>query len=261
MTVPLRIQVDADNMLARQFTQLERQNLAFAVMQACNATAFQIRETWKRTAPRVFDRPTRMTVNAAQYRKATKQRLYAEIYIRDEAHKGTPPAKYLFPQVEGGDRRPKGMERLLQSKGAMPQGMFAVPGKGAELDRHGNIRSGQVRQIISQMGAGLESGYVSNESEALRGRRMRRQNKRGGGGRYFVQKQKRGRLLPGIYERLVTAFGSGVRSIFIFVRSVRYRQRYNIFGLAEREWNRLMPFYFNRELKKAIETSKFRGRG
>ncbi|NLA67365.1 MAG: hypothetical protein GX856_03805 [Gammaproteobacteria bacterium] len=262
MSQILRVAVDADNMLGRQFTELERHNLPFAIVQACNATAFEIRETWKRTAPRVFDRPTRMTVNAAQYRKATRDRLYAEVFIRDEAHKGTPPSKYLFPQVEGGERTAKGMERLLMSKGAMPQGMFAVPGKGVELDAHGNVRAGQVRQILSQLGAGLESGYVSNESEASRGRRLRRQAKRGDrGGNYFVIKQKRGRLLPGVYERLVTGFGSGVRSIFVFVRSVRYRQRFDIYGLAQRQWDRLMPFHFRRELQKALESSKFRGRG
>src|SRR5690606_30789418 len=138
VSINLRVQVDADNMLGRKFSELERRNLGFAVVQACNATAFEIREIWKRTAPRVFDRPTAMTLNAAQYRKATRTRPYAEIYLRDEAHKGTPPAKYLFPQVEGGERRHKGVERLLQSKGAMPAGMFAVAGKGAELDSHGN---------------------------------------------------------------------------------------------------------------------------
>lgn len=261
MSVPLRIQVDADEMLARQFTELERQNLPFAIVQACNATAFEIRETWKRTAPRVFDRPTPMTVNAAQYRKATKQRLYAEIFIRDEAHKGTPPSKYLLPQVEGGDRRLKGMERLLMSKGAMPQGTFAVAGKGAPLDQFGNVRSGQVRQILSQLGAGREAGYTSNESEVGRSRRLKRQRKRGGGGSFFVVKQRRGKLRPGIYERITSGFGSAVRSIFIFVTRARYRPRYDIYGLAQRQWNKLMPFHFNRELQKALQTSKFRGRG
>lgn len=254
----LQIEVDADNMLGRQFTELERSQLPFAVMQACNATAFEIRETWKRTAPRVFDRPTRMTINAAQVHKATKQRLYAQIFIRDLAHKGTPPAKYLLPQVAGGDRRPKGMERLLMSKGAMPQGMFAVPGKGAPMDAYGNVRSGVVRQIISQAGAGLESGYTSNETEVSRKRRRARRNSKRGD--FFVIKKKHGRLLPGVYERFKFGAGSIVRSIFVFVRSVRYQPRYNIFGLAERQWNKLMPFYFNRELQKAIETSKFRGR-
>src|SRR5690606_4985368 len=111
-----------------QFSALERKNLPFAIVQACNATAFEIRQTWKRAAPRVFDRPTPLTVNAAQYKKATKQKLYAEIFQRDEASKGNPPAKYLQAEVEGGTRRPKAMERLLMSAEVMPRGMFAVAG-------------------------------------------------------------------------------------------------------------------------------------
>ena len=256
----LKIAVDADNELSGAFTQIERKNLPFAIMQACNATAFDIRETWKRAAPRVFDRPTPMTINAAMYRKATKQRLYAEIFIRDEAHKGTPPAKYLLPEVEGGQRRLKGMERLLMSKQIMPQGTFAIPGAGADLDQYGNVKSGQVRQIISQMRAGLEAGYTSNETDTLRERRLKRQNKRGGGGRYFALQKQRGKLQPGIYERITSAFGSAARSIFIFSKSVHYEPRYDIFGLAQRQWDKLMPFHFRRELGKAVETSKYRGR-
>ena len=265
MSVPLKIEVDADNLLGRQFSELERTQLGFAAMRASNAVAFELRNTWKTTAQRVFDRPTPFTMNAILYRKATKDRPFAEVFVRDEAAKGTPPAKYLLPQVEGGSRRPKGMEALLRSSGAggeawLPAGMFAVPGQGAKLDAFGNVPSGQVRKIISQLRAGRESGYVSNESDALRGKRVRRQNRRGGGGRYFVQRTRRGKLLPGIYERIVSGFGSGVRSIFIFVRKPTYRRRYDIFGLAQRQWNRLMPFHFNRELAKAVQSAVLRGR-
>lgn len=256
----IKIDVDADNMLARTFTDMERTQLPFAVMQAVNATAFGVRESWQRMAARVFDRPTPMTINAVLYAKATRQRLFATVFIRDEAIKGTPPAKYLLPQVQGGERRPKGMERLLQSAGVMPQGMFAVPGNGAQLDAYGNVKPGQVRQILSQLQSGMETGYTSNESEKSRGRRLKREAKRGGGGHYFPIKQRRGALQPGLYERVTTGFGSGVRSIFVFTRSARYTPRYDIYGLAQRQWNALMPFHFNRELAKALESAKLRGK-
>lgn len=250
----IKIDVDADNMLGRQFNDLERKNLPFAIVQACNATAFEIRQVWAATAPRVFDRPTRMTRNAAQYRKATKQKLWAEVYLRDEASGGTPPAKYLLPEVEGGERRKKGFEILLQQKGAMPPGMFAIAGAGAQLDQYGNVRPGQVSQILSQLGARQDTLQNQTETSAARRRGKRRR-----GGEYFALQQKRGRLLPGIYERIATGFGSAVRSIFIFTRAAAYRPRFNIFGLAQRTWDRLMPFYFNRELAKALESSKFKG--
>lgn len=258
----IKIDVDADNVLARQFTALERTQLPFAVMQAVNATAVEIRETWKRTAQRVFDRPTPLTMNAILYRKATKQRLYATIFIRNEAKNGTAPDKYLQPEVEGGQRRLKGMERLLQGAQLMPQNRYAVPGKGAELDAYGNIKAGVVRKIISQTRSGdVLLGSISNESDTSRARRLRRQAKRGErGGNYFVLAKRRGKLPPGIYERYTTGFGSGVKSIFVFVHTPRYTARYDIYGLAQRQWNTLMPFYFNRELAKALETSKLRGK-
>nr|WP_225540458.1 hypothetical protein [Xanthomonas sp. XNM01] len=250
-------------MLGRKFSDLEREQLPFAIMQACNATAVEIRDVWARTAPRVFDRPVPMTVRAAQYQKATKTRHYATIKLRDEAVGGTPPAKYLLAQVQGGERRKKGFELLLQSKGAMPPGTFTVPGKGAELDAFGNVKARQINQILSQLGA--RNDKYQNETEVSRKRRRRR-----GGHDVFALQQKRGNLLPGIYERMEMAAGdaarraigvtSRIRSILIFVRNATYKPRFDIFGLAERTWNRLMPFHFNRELQKALESSKYRGR-
>lgn len=250
----VRIAVDADNMLARQFTEIERQNLPFAVMQACNATAFEIRQVWARNASRVFDRPVPMTTKAAQYRKATRAKLFAEVYLRDEAVGGTPPAKYLLPQVEGGQRRKKGFEILLQQRGVMPPGMFAIAGEGAKLDRYGNVSAGQVSKILSQLGARQDS--LQNQTEASVKRRGRRKR----GGEFFALQRPHGRLRPGIYERIGFAFGSALRGIFIFTRAANYRPRYNIFALAQRQWDTLMPYFFNRELAKALQSSRHRGR-
>ena len=251
----ISIIVDADNMLGRQFTDLERKNLPFAIVQACNATAVDIRQQWGSNAQRVFENPTPMTRKAAQYRKATKQALYAEIFLRDEASNGNPPAKYLHTEVEGGERRKKGFELLLQQKGVMPPGMFAIAGQGAKLDQYGNVPSRQVGQILSQLGARQDNLQNQTDSSA-----SRRRAKRKRGGEYFSLQAKRGKLLPGVYERIATGFGSAVRSIFIFTPKANYKPRYNIFSLAQRAWDKLMPFHFNRELEKALETSKYRGR-
>jgi len=255
----LRIEVDPQGLLNRHLTDMERTQLPFAAMQAANATAVEIRETWARTAPRVFDQPTPMTVKAAQYEKATRSRPFAIIKLRDEAVGGTPPARYLVAEVEGGTRARKGMERLMQAKGAMPAGFFAVAGKGATLDAYGNVKASQVNQVLSQLG--VRNDRYQNETETSRDRRRRRAAKRGvRGGEYFALGKKRGRLLPGIYERLTTGFGSALRSIFIFVPMARYKARYDIFGLAQRTWNKVMPFHFARELDKAVQSSKYRGR-
>lgn len=212
-------------------------NAGAALIRAANQTAWQIRGDWQEEARHVFDRPTTMTINAVVYEKATPQRPAAIVKLRDNATKGTPPVKYLLPQVAGGQRRMKAMERLLQRAGVMPEGMHAVPGKGAPLDAHGNVPPGVVRRILSQMRAGLEAGYTSNETDDGKAKRARREKKRGGGGSYFVVQEPRGSLLPGIYERITFARGSAVRSIFHFVGSVRYRERYDVMKVARNSFN------------------------
>ncbi|WP_099484428.1 hypothetical protein [Stenotrophomonas maltophilia] len=246
----IKIGVDPEDMLGRQLSDLERNQLPYAASQAANKVAYEIRERWKVQAGRVFDRPTPLTTNAALYRKATKDKPYAEIYIRDEAFKGTPPAKYLLAEVEGGQRRRKGFERLLQSRGLLSPTQYAVMGRGAQANQFGNVPAGQVTKILSQLGA--QRDLYQNESNVSRKRRRGKRNNRDG--EYFVITKRRGVLRPGIYERI--GRGSGVRSIFIFTNTAAYTPRYDIFGMAEDTWKRLMPFFLKRELEKAMETAR-----
>lgn len=246
-----KIEVDADGVFDRQLTALEREQLPYAAIQASNAVAFEIRERWKRTAPKVFDRPAPLTTNAAMYRKATRADPFAEVFIRDEAFKGTPPAKYLVAEVEGGERRKKGFERLLQSRGLMSPREFAVMGRGARPDRFGNVPAGQITRLLSHLGA--QRDHYQNKTEAST---KRRRSKKQRGGEYFVVTKRRGKLRPGIYERVNTGFGSAVRSIFIFTNRATYSPRYDIFGMATDTWQKLMPFYLKRELEKAMLTAK-----
>jgi hypothetical protein len=254
----LRIDVDPDSVLARQFTALEQKNLPFAVMQAANNTAFAVREEWKRRMPQVFDQPTALTRNAIVYRKATKANMAAEVLVRDDAFKGTPPSRYLQAQVKGGQRLMKPFENRLAAQGILPSGLQAVPGKGVHLDAYGNIPGGVLNRVLSQLGARFDP--AQNETETSRGRRQKREAKKTRGD-YFAVKAKRGGLRPGVYQRVRTAFGSGVAIILAFVRKATYKPRYRIFDLAERLHARQFKFQFERELEKAVQTSKFRGRG
>ncbi|MGH8075628.1 MAG: hypothetical protein ACREO4_16380 [Lysobacter sp.] len=252
----VKVAVDPERVFERALTQLERDQLPFAAVQAANQTAFAVREEWKGLMPRVFDRPTSLTVNSVLYRKATKQKPAAEVFIRDEAPKGTPPAKYLLPEVQGGTRRPKAFERRLQAAGVLPSGMFAVAGKGAKLDAHGNVPGSVITAVLSAMRSQFDP-YQNATETSIKRRRARRRKR---GGDYFAIKQTRGKLKPGIYERVGFAFGSAVRSVLFFVRSVSYRPRYDVFGQAQRIYTTQFPFHFARELAKAVQTAGFRGR-
>lgn len=260
MSDSFRIAVDDGGRFAAGLTALERQQLPFALVQAVNKTAFDVRQRWAEIMPRIFDRPTRLTLAAPLYRKATKARPEAEIFIRDEAFKGTPPAKYLEKQVTGGARRTKRFERALQARGILPAGWFAVPGKGAQLDAFGNIAGRQIVQILSQLRAFGEQGYSANETDATRGRRQKREAKQGKRrGDYFAVRTRRGGLAPGVYQRVSTGFGRGTVPVLIFVRRASYRARYPLFAMAKTIFDRRFETNFARELEAAVASS-FRGR-
>lgn len=255
----VRMDVDPGQLLVGQLNALERQQLPFALRTAINQTAAEVHYTWRTVAPRVFDNPVHATVTAALYRKATAQRPYAEIFIRDEAPKGTPPAKYLLAQVEGGARRHKGIEQRLTARGILPVGMFVVPGKGAQLDAHGNMPRSQLNQIKSQLGAQFDS--LSNETDKSRKRRQARQAKKGSrSGDYFALRTARGGLKPGVYQRISTGFGSAVRSVLHFVRSVSYRKRYDIKRMAQTVYDRNIQVRFNLAMANALRQAAWRPR-
>ena len=175
----------------------------------------------------VFDRPTPFTAKSPLWRKATKDHLVAEVFIRDEASKGTPPAKYLQPQVEGGVRRAKAFELALRRIGVMRGDEYAVPAIGMNRDAYGNLPGPLLVRILSQLRAFNWAGYSANETARSRKR------KKAGSARYFVPSGFRaeagiGRLPRGVYERQ----GNRIRAVMIFVSGApSYRRRYD-FGQA-----------------------------
>jgi len=265
----ITITVDPGKVFQRELTALEQKKLPWATQQAVNRTAAVIKQVWARKVEDVFDRPVALTRNAVIVKKARYLRNAdgsrtpepAQVYIRNQATRGTPPAKYLLPQVFGGARSAAGLEAGLQRLGILSDGQRAVPGPGAPLDGAGNIRRGTVKRILAQLGGG----------HAAPRKRTRRTRQRGG--EYFAVRGsgRRGwtvnrdgstrpsRLHPGIHERLATGFGSGVRSVYLFVNSVSYRKRFNIFDYAQREWDRRFPGIFREELHKALMQSLARG--
>lgn len=238
-----RAEIDARE-LVKKFTDLERAGLARAALRALNFSAFDVRQEWLKIIPTVFDRPVPLTQRAPLYKKATIEKLVAEVFIRDDATKGTPPAQYLLPQVVGGPRAQKRSERSLNRVGLPP---YFVPGKGARLDRYGNIPGGTITAILSDLRAHVDPHSRSNE--ASRARRRRR-----GKSTYFALREPRGNLKPGVvYERVGSAFGSGVRSVLFGVnRAPTYFPRYDVFALTESIFHDLFEFKFRQELSRLV---------
>lgn len=264
----LKIDVDPGDAFRREFSAIEKKHIPAALTRAVVLTAQEMQRDWTATMSRVFDRPTPFTQKGIRYKLRTGT-YGAEIFVRDEATGGTPPARYLLPQVMGGHRALKPFENRLAAQGILPPGMQAVPGKGVALDAFGNVAGSTLNRVLSQLGARHATSINANETETSRGRRLRREKRRGEKwSSHFVLKQKRGNLLPGIYQRgnageaARSAIGahSILRSIFIFVQPPKYQSRYHIFERASRVYQVYFPKYFEHQLKSEIDLANAMGR-
>lgn len=251
--------VDARTLVA-ELDELEKRQFPYALAKALNDTAFQdVRGGWRDEMLQVFDRPTRITLNAVLVNRANRKQQpapVAEIYIRDEASGGTPPVRWLVHGVEGGSRKHKPFENLLIRAGIMSPTEFAVPGRSYPLDAHGNVPGSVVKAITAdvRLARGEDTSHFSTPES--RRRRERRRNKRGG--LYFAS---RGDRLPrGIYERIRTAFGVAVRTVFIFVSRVSYSPRFDAYDVARELFNRNFPRRFDEAMRHAVRTAKQKGR-
>lgn len=197
----------------RKELQEDQKQIRFAMSVALNRTAKDVQAAMKPEMQRVFDRPTRYTLNSTRLLNATKHRLTAMVWIKDEP--GNDASRYLLPQMEGGARKHKPFEKHLIRQGIMPSNLFAVPGQGARLDRYGNITGGEIERILSAVGAAEQfAGYQANRTAASakrKGKRLRH---------FFVAGGKGGHAL-GIWERT----GQGIRPVIVFVKQPRYRAR------------------------------------
>jgi hypothetical protein len=222
--------VDASELLART-NALERKQIPFVLAQTLNDAGFAVRTAWRDEMPKVFQNPTAWTLNAVLVRRATKQDPSVEVFLRNELGDAIPPAYYLQFQVRGGARRAKRSEKLLRSAGVLGTSEFIVPAKGLQLDPYGNIPSGIITSVLSDVQA--LNDEADRSTVESRGRRSRRRdiNKRGV---YFANKQQRGKLPRGIYRRTRTGFGSSLDGVLMFVRQPQYQAIYNVFDIANR---------------------------
>lgn len=202
----------------RALAQQQKQ-IAFATAVALTKTAQDVRAAERREMERVFDKPTRYTLNSLYIKPATKQSLTAVVWLKDDTSKGTPAGKYLLPQIEGGTRVPKRFEEWLQRAGHLASGWFAVPGQGARLNAHGNMSAGQITQILSALQAHPDVYARSTKNSKKRNPRQ---------AEYFASKG--GHLPYGVWQRTRT----GVKPVLIFVKQVSYKKRLDFFGVARK---------------------------
>lgn len=229
--------------LERFFRQsgLEKQ-VKFAASLALNDIAKQSVAGVRGEMQDVFDRPTRWTLNAFHFTRATKTRLVATIKRKD----AVAGRHYLEVQQSGGLRPHTGLERQLATK--LPYGGqvgYVVPTEKMRRDRHGNIHRGELQKILSDIGSQTLSS--ANSTKATRSKRYKKT-----GASYFVPRPGSG-LKPGVYRRT----SKGIARVLAFdAPRPGYRRRFRfeetVTGVARRE----IDGAFERALNRALATAR-----
>lgn len=244
--------IDTTQLVAKM-SDLEKRQLPFAVMLTINDAMYDVREGWKTEIATVFQAPTPLTINAVLYKKATKDNLVAEVFLRNEATKGTPPSRYLIENIkpEGG-REEKPFEYLLRQAGVLGNDEFVTPARGFTLDAYGNVPGGILTAILSDLQASRSiDAYSTAESRAKRARRRNRAKS----SVYWYERGTRGKLPRGIYQRQ----GLGFRMVLAIVEGVPvYRQRFDAYAIAERIFNKAFATRFPERLAFAVRTARIK---
>jgi hypothetical protein len=207
-----RLKQDLDREKAK-IRRVARRVVNHAAISAANAVVAEMK--------RSFDLPTPYVLNGVQVELASDSAAALEAavdwkFAAGNKSSGPGAGKVLRAQIEGGQRRLKRFEKAL----GLPENRAAVPGKWAELDAYGNIKSGQLVKILSYLRLFGEVGYLANRrNRASRGRRRSEE--------YFMIRPGTNHktLSPGIY-RIAQEMGGAPLMVIAFVRAPRYPARF-----------------------------------
>jgi hypothetical protein len=230
----------------RELDIVRREQIPFATARALTLTAKEdVKPAIVKEMKRVFDRPTPWTLNSLYVSSATKSRLMAQVYVKDEGESQS--HQYLRPEIAGGPRRFKRLEALLYVKGILKKNEFVVPGVGARLDVFGNMSRGQVSQIISALKIALDPNQ--NRSDSKRSQSNARN------AQYFVPRTG-SRLPRAVYQRFGFAIGSAIKPVLVFVKQPKYRPRLDYYGIGERTARKWFPIRFDESMQVALATAR-----
>lgn len=262
----MQIKLDVKGLDAVQtMFRVATSQMPYATALALNAVAADAQKAVQAEMRQVFDNPTPWVINSLRIKRATKQQLSAELAFKDR-NSVENSRTMVFPHVEGGERRLKAMEGRLTRAGLLPAGWYVVPGAAAKLDAHGNMSKGQVTQLLNVLGTYTEAGYNKANDNTLA--KLAKGGKRAQYGQYGfawvvvrVGDKRWGRVQPGVYQRVQTTFGSSLKPVLIFVRSVSYKRRIDFFGIVRRVHAQTMPRHMRDAVAKAMRTARYSSQG
>lgn len=190
---------------------------------------------------KAFQNPVSYTLNSLRIEPATATSLSARVLVKNQATgKSVKPENYLQPEVEGGARKHKKMEVALRYAGVLSTGQYAMPGKGMNLDAHGNVKGADVRSILTAL---------KNMRGKADGRKLKN--------RLMVGTPRGGNRPSGVYRREGYGAGYGqLRPLFIFTNQApSYAPRLDFSGVVQK----VAQDRFAGEFEKAMATMAAKG--
>lgn len=222
----IRIDAQPDiEALSKALRLLGDKQLPFALALTATKLAQRVKAGELDVMRQRLDRPTPTTMNSLYVKVAKRNDPEARAFFKDAWTSGVPADTYLQQSVKGGRRPHKRFEKALIAKGLMKSSQFAIPAPSA-TNQYGNVSRGVMMKILSALGAAETSGgFQSNATGSKRSKR------KGNVQRYFVGDVDG---TQGIWERKKTAFGDGVKPVFIFADSEpKYRTIIPFFKIAD----------------------------
>jgi hypothetical protein len=145
----MSIALEADTAaLEKALSNMEREQLPFALSHCLNRLAFELRDYAGLTAAADLDRPKPFTVKAFSYRRSTKKRLHISVFARKKQN------AYLKRTITANTRRSSG-------KG------FLKPIK-IKLDKYGNISRKKYKTLLNTpRGSDVFSGRIKLKKHGM----------------------------------------------------------------------------------------------
>jgi hypothetical protein len=238
----IRLNVRFDITGFTELMNVAKDQIPFATALALTNTAKAVKDDIRAAMGSSFTHVASYTLNSLYLQAAKKRELNATVGVKGDDDAGA--VNWLRPEVEGGVRG-KSIEKLLNTIGLPPDGMFAVPGKAAKISK-GNISYTWLQSLVADMNAQGVSGVVTKTNS------RRRKGTSSSTTRYFVLIEKRGKLVPGIWG----AKGRTAYPFIIFVKQPRYGKKLNFYGIAKDTAQRRFPSEFAAAVRQAMATRK-----
>lgn len=246
----IKIQIDHDiEEITAKLGKVEPSKWTKILAYASNETGFYVRNKMVKEMPKYLDRPKPFTLNSLFVKKGNSKDPEAVVLWKPGSLSGNSAGRYLVPQADGGSRKLKKFENLLQMNRILPFGQFLIPTKDAPMDQYGNVPGSFIVKIIS---------YLRAFRDNLQNRNLNPEKAKRKKLQYFVVRpgdKNRAGLSAGIYER-ISLFGGAIRKVFFFSARAQYKSKFP-FGKIAKDAS-LVKFdqKLDEGIKKALDGEK-----